>query len=51
MNNINYAQLYGVKQGEIDFSGAIKRCIGKIKENGLPHLNNLILKINESKSN
>ena len=27
MNNIDYASLYGVKPGESDFSGAIKRSL------------------------
>ena len=34
MNDINYAELYGVKPGESDFSGAIER---SLKE-GVKHL-------------
>lgn len=28
--NINYAELYGIKPGESDFSGAIKRLNGNV---------------------
>ena len=39
MNNIDYASLYGVQPGESDFSGAIKRSMKQIKENGIHQLN------------
>lgn len=42
--NINYAELYGVKPNESDFSGAIKRSI----KNGAVHVNeNFISVIND----
>ena len=41
--NINYAELYGVKPNESDFSGAIKRSL----KNGVVHVNkNFISAIN-----
>ena len=39
---INYAELYGVNSDESDFIGAINRNLEKIKENGIPHLDNFI---------
>lgn len=41
MNNIDYAELYGVKPGECDFSGAIER---SLKE-GAKHLSEEFFKI------
>ena len=41
MNDIDYADLYGVKPGETDFSGAIKR---SLKE-GIKHLDKNFIKI------
>ena len=38
MENIDYAALYGVKPGESDFSGAIKRSL----KNGIKHLDKYI---------
>ena len=38
IENIDFAALYGVEEGESDFFGAVKRSINQIKENGLPHL-------------
>ena len=45
--NINYAELYGVKRNESDFSGAIKRSL----KNGVVHINgNFISVINGIKN-
>ena len=39
---INYAELYGVKPGELDFSGAMHRTIEKLKRDVVPHLDGFI---------
>ena len=41
MNDINYAEFYGVKLGEKDFSGAIKRSLKK----NIQHLDKKFIKI------
>ena len=41
--NIDYAELYGVKPGESDFSGAIKRLNKRLNGNVL-HLDNFVKK-------
>jgi hypothetical protein len=38
MNYINYAELYGVKPGEKDFSGTIKRSL----KTGVKHLDEYV---------
>ena len=38
IENIDFAALYGVEEGESDFFGAVRRSIKQIKEDGLPHL-------------
>ena len=42
IKNIDFAALYGVKEGESDFFGAVRRSINQIKEDGLPHLDKFI---------
>ena len=42
--NINYAELYGIKRNESDFSGSIKRSL----KNGVVHISgNFISAIND----
>lgn len=43
MNNIDYGSFYGVRPGEKDFSGALKRSLEKInKENEVAHLDRFV---------
>ena len=43
MENIDYGSLYGVRPGERDFSGAIKRSLN----NGIKHINTNFIRMYE----
>jgi hypothetical protein len=45
MNNIDYASMYGVKPGETDFGGTIKRSLNK----GVKHIGKEFLKMIKDK--